>query len=198
VALQPADGRVLRGAAAELRWTDSADADRYRLEIAHDAEFEDILAARDGLNATAYDATEITEPGIYYWRVTSVAVDGEQGPAGDARSWELKSVPGAVDAAVVASDDNLVASWRAGPAGQTYQVQVATHRVFREIELDQTTVEPRLDLGTVSNPVRFLRVRAIEPDGYRGHRSAVQRINPPPDPTRWLVPVLGVIGILLL
>ena len=198
VALQPPDGEVLRGAAAELRWTDSADADHYRLEIARDAEFGDILVARDGLNATTFDTTDITEPGTYHWRVTSVAADGEQGPAGEARSWELKSVPEAVDATLVASDDNLVASWHPGPAGQIYQVQVATHRAFRELELDQMTVEPRLDLGTVSSQVRFLRVRAIEPDGYRGPWGAVQRIDPPPDPTRWLVPVLGVIGILLL
>jgi hypothetical protein len=154
---------------------------------------------REGLNGTAFDTAEIAEPGTYYWRLTSVAADGEYGPAGDARAWELKPVPEAVEAALVTtSDDSLVASWRPGHAEQAYQVQVAVDPAFGELELDQTTAEPRLDLGRMSRQVRFLRVRAIEPDGYLGPWGAVQRIDPPPDPTRWLVPALGVLGILLL
>lgn len=198
VALQPADGQMLRGSAAELRWTDSADADHYRLEIARDAAFSDIVLAREGLNATAFYTAEISEPGTYHWRLTSVAADGEQGPAGDARAWELKPVPEAVDAALETGGDGLVASWRPGEAGQTYQVQVAADAAFTDLELDRTVAEPRIDLGPVSGQVRFLRVRAIEPDGYRGPWGAVQRIDPPPDPTRWLIPALGVLGILLL
>jgi hypothetical protein len=198
VALQPADGQVLRGSAAELRWTDSADADHYRLEIARDAAFSDIVLTREDLKATAFDTAEISEPGTYHWRLTSVAADGEHGPAGDARAWELKPVPEAVDAALDASGEDLVASWRPGEAGQSYQVQVAADAAFTDLELDRVIAEPRIDLGPVSGQVRFLRVRAIEPDGYLGPWGAVQRIDPPPDPTRWLIPALGVLGILLL
>jgi len=46
--------------------------------------------------------------------------------------------------------------------------------------------------------VRYLRVRSIEPDGYLGPWGTVQRIDPPPDPTAWMVPILGVLGIILL
>ena len=77
-------------------------------------------------------------------------------------------------------------------------MQVAADAAFTDLELDRVIAEPRIDLGPVSGQVRFLRVRAIEPDGYLGPWGAVQRIDPPPDPTRWLIPALGVLGILLL
>lgn len=198
IALQPADGQVLRGTPAQLRWTASADADHYLLEIARGADFADPVVRQTGLRATRYDSSEIDQPGTYHWRLTSITAAGEPGPAGAARSWQLKPVPAAIDAELVATDDSLVASWRPGHPAQTYQVQVARDAGFADLEIERTIEQPRIGLDQVSGQVRYLRVRAIEPDGYEGPWGAVQRIDPPPDPSAWLIPALGVLGILLL
>jgi hypothetical protein len=198
VSLQPADGQVVRGSPVELRWTDSADAAHYRLQIARDLGFEDIIVDRTGLDTTRFDTAEIVEIGAYHWRVTSIAADGEVGPPGAGRSWQIKPVPEAVDTSLAATDDAIIASWRQDHPEQTYQVQVALDPAFETLELERSTAEPRIGLDPKSGQVRYLRVRAIEPDGYQGPWGAVQRIDPPPDATRWFVPVLGVLGILLL
>ena len=48
--------------------------------------------------------------------------------------------------------------------------------------------------------VRYLRVRIVEDDGYRGPWGTVQRVDPPEDPFVWMVPVivgLAVTGVAL-
>jgi len=198
VSLLPQDGKTLRGVAAELQWTASADADSYLLEIASDEAFEKIVLRQPDLTSTRYAADGIAEPGTYHWRVTSITADGEAGPSGAPRSWQLKPVPEKVEPAVESEDDRLVASWPRVSPEQTYQVQLAFDPQFAELEIDEVVTEPKIAFDQMGAQVRYLRVRSIEPDGYRGPWGTVQRIDPPPDPTVWMVPILGILGIILL
>lgn len=63
-----------------LRWEQSLGAFFYRLEIATDKEFKDVVLQRDTITVPAYTLEEdILEPETtYYWRVTAVTKDGEQ------------------------------------------------------------------------------------------------------------------------
>ena len=63
-----------------LRWEQSLGAFFYRLEIATDQEFENVVLRRDTITVPAYTLEEdILEPETtYYWRVTAVTKDGEQ------------------------------------------------------------------------------------------------------------------------
>ena len=198
VSLQPREGKTLRGVAAELKWSASADAERYLLEIAKDEAFEQIVLSQSDLDATHYRTTAIAEPGTYYWRVTSIATDGELGPAGGVRSWHLKPIPDKVEPAIETEDDRLVASWPQVSPEQTYQVQLAFDRSFTNPELDEFTRKPSISFDKSSTEVRYLRVRSIEPDGYLGPWGAVQRIDRPYDAGAWVVPLIGVLGLLLL
>lgn len=198
IPLMPQDGTILRGVATNLQWTASTDADSYLLEIAADDAFQQIVLRQPDLNSTRYEASAIVDPGIYHWRVTSIAADGEVGPAGAPRFWELKPVPEKVEPAVAPEDERLVASWPRVSPDQTYQVQLAFDPQFSELEIDEVVTEPRIAFDQMGAQVRYLRVRSIEPDGYLGPWGTVQRIDPPPDPTAWIVPILGFFGLLLL
>lgn len=125
VPLQPQEGKTLRGVSAELHWSAYADAHRYQLEIATDEAFEQIVLSQADLDGTRYQTTGITEPGTYYWRVASVAADGELGPTGAARFWHLKPLSEKIAPAIQPEDDRLVASWPQVSPDQTYQVQIA-------------------------------------------------------------------------
>ncbi len=198
VALNPPDGRVLRGKPAELQWTASEEAARYVLEIASDAAFSNLLVEQKDLDTTRYKVDEITEPGTYHWRLTSIAADGEIGPPGAARKWELKPEPEKVEPALEADEDSLTASWNDAGPGRRYHVQLAYDRSFKEMEIDRVTEEPKIAFEQIGGQVRYLRVRVIEPDGYQGPWGTVQRVDPAPDPTAWLIPALGVLGLILL
>ncbi|MCU7882691.1 MAG: FecR domain-containing protein [Candidatus Thiodiazotropha sp. (ex Lucinoma annulata)] len=198
ISLNPPVDSVLRANAAELQWTASADAERYMLEIATDPAFENTVLKLADIDTTHYQTTGITEPATYYWRVTSIAANNELGPAGVVRSWQLKAVPDAVDSTVLAKDDLLVASWRQGSPEQKYQVQLAHEPEFKDIELDEVTVEPEISFEQRFGQVRYLRVRIIEADGYQGPWGSVQRIDPPPDNGIWIVPTIFALGVFLL
>ncbi len=186
--LQPVPEQVLRGETAVLQWTESAEASRYRLEIATDAAFENRVVDQDDITGSRFDTADLPVPGEYYWRLTSITASGEHGPAGISRSWQAKPAPEQVDAAVGAAEDGkLVASWRAGSAEQRYQVQIASDEAFENLLLDQQQDDARISFDAVEGQVRYLRVRSIESDGYEGPWGTVQRILPIPDYTPlWL------------
>ncbi len=199
VPLKPAEGHVLRGATPELQWTASSEADRYRLEISADAQFEQLLVDRDDLQETRFDSAALSEPGHYHWRLTSIAADGEHGPVSMERSYQIKPIPEQVEPAMAAADDgNLVASWRPGAAGQSYQVQLAEDPAFRQLVFDRLTAEPSVSFAAVKNQSRYLRVRAIEPDGFQGPWGAVQRVVPVIDTTPWKIFITALLTVLWL
>jgi len=198
ILLHPMDAKVYRGTTPELKWSDSPEADRYRLEIASDAAFENLLVDTHDVTGTRYQTTELSENGKYHWRITSIAPDGEYGPMGEPRSWEVKPVPEKVEPALDASEDSLLASWPETLPGQSYQVQLALDPNFTEISLDELRAEPNIRFDQVKGQVRYLRVKAIAPDGYEGPWGTPQRIDPLPDKSFWMIPGLGILGFLLL
>lgn len=199
VQLKPTPGQVFRATAPQLLWSDSAEADRYHLEVATDKNFEQLIVDKKDLNITKFDTSEWTDTQTYYWRLTSITRDGEFGPVGESRSYEIKPIPEKVTAEMNTTDDGtLVASWRAATPGLIYQVQMANDPGFEEITLDKKVSEAQISFEPVLGQVRYLRVRGIESDGYQGPWGAVQTIQPLPDDTRWWIPVLSVIGIIAL
>lgn len=194
ISISPPDGAVQRGGGTELHWTKSETADKYLLEIAMDEGFDKIVHRVNDLKDTRYQTDQITKPGTYYWRVTAI-LGNESGPPGVVRSWQLKPTLDAVDPSIEAADDKVMASWREGAAGQRYQVQVALDGDFSTLELDQITDQPEISFNQPQGQVLYLRVRAIDMDGYEGPWGSVQQIEPPLDQGVWTVPVLFILGL---
>lgn len=76
---EPGDGATIEPRST-LRWETSLGAFFYRLEIASDPNFEDIVLRRDTITVPAYTLEEdiLLPETTYYWRVTAVTKDGEQ------------------------------------------------------------------------------------------------------------------------
>jgi hypothetical protein len=197
VPLDPRDGGVVRGQTAKLRWTDSMEAASYRLQLATDAAFSNLLLDQAKLTSTSYQAAELPF-GTQHWRLASISPSGEQGPFGPPRSMQVKPIPPKPEATIGGDKDQVVASWQAGAEGQNYQVQVANDRHFKQLTHDELLTEPQLEIPQIKGQLRYLRVRIVEPDGYRGPWGTIQQIDPLPD-RGWLIVLLsGLVGILLL
>ncbi|MCW8974650.1 MAG: FecR domain-containing protein [Sedimenticola sp.] len=198
IPLSPNNASVFRGTLPKLSWSASADAVAYRLQIANDAKFEQLLVDQNNLDATGFETTEQKAAGKYYWRLFSISASGEQGPASDIREWEVKLIPDKPETMIDTTESGITTSWRAGIAGQTYQVQLATDPEFKGLLIDEALQESQRTLQPVTGQVRYFRVRYIEPDGFEGPWGATQRIDPTPDDS-WIYTVIaGVLGILLL
>jgi hypothetical protein len=187
IALNPVDQSVFRGQSPILQWTDSDEATRYRLEIATDEDFTQLVLDNENINDTKFDTAAFQQVSHYYWRLSSIAADGEIGPVGPIRSYQIKAIPEKVDAALaVESDGLLVASWNAGSTEQHYQIQVANDKTFKDIVIDQIVEEPQFAFEPIKETERYLRVKSIEDDGYEGPWAATQTIAPlPKEPTNY-------------
>ncbi len=199
VQLKPDIDAVLRGKAPILQWTNLTDAKSYRLKIASDEGFQQLLLTKDGLTDTRFNTLELSEPGSYYWQLNSIAADGKVGPEGTIRHYEIRPMPEKVQVQLAAPDDGkLVATWPQEREGLNYQVQLSEEDTFSVLEMDVKTNEAQLAFDAISGQARYLRVRAIETDGYQGPWGSIQRVDPLPDDTWWWVPTLGIFGFLLL
>jgi hypothetical protein len=194
LSLNPPDGITLHGNDAELQWTKPEDADSYQLEIASDEGFEQVVHRVTDLKVNRYRAEAITEPGLYYWRVTTV-LDNESGPPGVVRSWQLKPDVAAVESTIETDDDKVTASWLPATTVQRYQVQLALDEDFSRLALDQITEQSEVSFDQLYGQVRYLRIRAIDEDGYEGPWGSVQRIEPLLDQGVWAVPILFILGL---
>lgn len=198
VPLAPANQSLFRGTQPVLQWSDSADADSYRLQIARDSDFSELLVDRNGLTTTRFDASALEAIGDYYWRLYSISESGEQGPAGDLRNWKRKPIPMQPETELQIDESGITTSWRPGIAGQTYRIQLASDADFQTLLLDESLEEPRWQLQPVTGQMRYFRVRYVEPDGFEGPWGATQRIEPTPD-NSWIYTLLvGLLGILLI
>ncbi|MCW8889392.1 MAG: FecR domain-containing protein, partial [Sedimenticola sp.] len=102
VPLSPNNAAVFRGSLPKLGWSASEDATTYRLQIASEPGFQNLLVDQGGLNATHFETTELKAAGNYYWRLFSISESGEQGPVSDTREWEIKLIPDKPEATVAA------------------------------------------------------------------------------------------------
>lgn len=185
----PANKGKLYGEKAGFQWTRSAQAESYHLQIASDAAFTKLAADITDVKDVQYTAS--LAPGEYYWRIAS-RIPGDEGPFSDTQFFTLKTIPAApVVSAPKISDTQMEFQWPTGEEGQKYQFQLARDKDFKNIHADQTLSEPHITLPKLGAGDYFMRVKAIDPDGFAGPFGATQQVQVPRNIPWWLIiPVL--------
>jgi hypothetical protein len=157
-------------------WAEVGNAQAYHLQVASDAGFQQLVVDQAALTAAQFSAGKLPL-GTYYWRVATVveASNGaDQGPYGDPQSFNLLpalQVPKIADAI----DGDLSFRWSAEP-GQNFVVEIGRDAGFSALLLTQTTATPEITAPRPAGGTYFIRVKAIDPDGYVGPFSAPQKI----------------------
>lgn len=190
----PRNGGKASGDAVELRWTAAAEAASYRVQLARDAGFADLVADAAAVAATEFHAAGLV-PGDYFWRVASVRADLDQGPFGDAQRFTQKALPPTPEPPT-ADDERLNFTWVAEP-GQRFRLQVARDERFASLVADLELDAPEASLPRPEPGAYFMRVQATDPDGYVGPYSATQRFEVPPGPVPWWLLLLLLLPLLL-
>ena len=172
-------------------WTRSAEAGRYRLQVADEAGFARPRLDQSVDAGTRWDA-DLPE-GLHHWRVASVRADGRQGPWSDVQTLTRLAPPPSPPPAEQARDgDTLQLRWAASTlAGARYQVQVSRQASFATPWTDETLDAPTLTLRPTEGGVHHLRVRTLAPDGTPGPWGAPQQFDWPRSHWwLWLLPTL--------
>lgn len=178
------------GDSTRFSWSDAAGVVAYHFQLADDAEFSQLL-----LDLPALAATETTQPvalGPHFWRVASIDARGRQGPFGDVQRFEQKPMPASPQASSEIGDDKLTFRWQAGEPGQKYLLQLAKAADFSEIVFEQETGQAVIELARPDGGDYFMRVKAIDADGFAGPFGTTQRIAVPSRFPWWLLPLLLV------
>jgi len=167
VTLAPADGGTVEQAEAVLRWTQAEGVIGYRLQLARDEAFTDLILD-ESMQTDAARAVGGLSSGTYYWRVGSIArgKDGnpDAGPFGDARRFMVR-LPVGTSVTMDQDGDNATLRWDGEP-GQRYLVQIARDAGFAEPVLQSRTGQRQWTLEGLPAGDYFLRIQATDSDGF--------------------------------
>jgi hypothetical protein len=172
----PAHKAKVRDTAATLTWSAHPDASVYRVQVAQDAAFAQLVLDRPDVRDTQL-RVELA-PGDYHWRLATTAAKQDRGPWGDAQVLLMRPPPPEPPPPVI-SASSLSFSLLAEP-GQRFEFQSAPDATFSRVQseiksADSTVVIPKPAEGGRM----YIRYRAIDADGFIGPYTRPQLIALP-------------------
>ena len=181
---QPRRGAKQTVGSVDFAWAQNLEASSQRLQIAREAGFKDLLLDRDAIAGTAA-RVDLPESGTYFWRLASIrskaGLAADQGPFGDALSFELRPTPEPPKGGLAADGSSMTFSW-SGRSQDRQQVELARDPAFKDVvasaELGSTDWTLPVPAGAGEY---FFRYRSIEPDGFVSPYSATLKTEVPKD-----------------
>ncbi|MDH3315335.1 MAG: FecR domain-containing protein [Gammaproteobacteria bacterium] len=168
---KPANRSKLRATGAEFAWTATSEAASYHFQLARDERFMDLVSEAQSVAATSRSVADL-KPGEYFWRMASIRADGDHGPFGDTQRFNLFPLP-ATPAPPSEKGNSLVFSWSSEPM-QTFEFQIALDEKFANVVTDLKVAEPTVVIPRPDSGRYFMRVRAIDADGFVGPYTTTQ------------------------
>lgn len=183
---QPANTTKVYGDDVTFKWSESQAAEKYRLQVAATADFKAPLVDRK--DVAGAQATVPLGPGNYFWRIAAIAKGNDQGPFGDVSAFVQRKIPegpGTLDAPAV-SDSEMVFNWKANEPGHSFKYQVSRDPGFSTQMLEKATAEPVARFYKPYSGTYYMRIKAIDADGFEGPFGAAQKfVVEEPEPTSW-------------
>lgn len=173
----PGHQAKLRAREATLSWTNHPQATRYRLQIARDAAFTQLVTEQTDIRDTQWQAT--LPVGDYYWRTATTGAatttGPDLGPWGDAQMLMMREPPAQAPPPRL-TPDALQFSLQAEP-GQRFEFQMARDEAFANLLKEVASDKPEVSLPRPAEGGRlYVRYRAIDPDGFIGPYTAPQLV----------------------
>ena len=184
-----AGGKVNAGEVA-FTWSRAEGAATYRFALSHDEDLSSPIVEDDALAEPARAVS--LEAGTYHWRLASTRADGDRGPWGDPVTVTVRPPMAAVPPPAF-DEASMYFAW-GGEPGQRFEYQFADDERFASIVASGTVDVPELRMDRPAPGAYFLRVRAIDADGFVGDYSSAQQVIVPADFPEWLfsVPLLMI------
>lgn len=179
----PEDKITVRGDRPQFKWAKVSEAANYHFQLARDEKLADKLVDESRIQANELGLAKALPPGEYFWRVASLRASGDQGPFGDVQHFTLKAIP-VVDGGAAPpelNDKTLTLQWKGGSPGQSYNLQLARNREFSPLLKEEHLAQPKIELHRPAGGTIFMRVKAIDSDGYEGPYGSPQEIQVAPN-----------------
>jgi hypothetical protein len=172
----PQPRAVIPGDQVQLTWTANPEARSYRVQLARGEDFTQPLRDLRGHASPTLNLDGLA-PGVYHWRLASERSEADQGPFGAPQRFELRAIPKPPPPPVV-TDRTMRLAWEGQP-GQTFEVQFARGPAFDPLLLERRSSSPSLEIELPGSGRFFVRLRALDPDGFVGPYSSAQQFQLP-------------------
>ncbi len=208
--VSPSDGALAVPVDLTLTWNASTGAENYRLQVATDASFANVVFSQSGLTGTSRQVTGLDHEVQYYWRVRASNAGGA-GPWSAVRSFTteqapvtLPETPSLLDPANKAKNVPVVLtfSWSTAARAASYHLQVSTSRNFSTRILDEPGLAgTSLEATGLHYTTKYhWRVRASNTAGnspWSSKRSFTTELAPvtPPEAPTLVSPSDGATGV---
>jgi FecR protein len=177
--LQPQARQKLAVGTVVLGWAENIEAARYRVQVARDPGFSQIVQQADGQTG-AQAQVAVAEPGVYHWRLASVRADGDTGPWGDARQFEARPLPEPPTGGASADGKTLEISW-SGREEDRHQVELARDGGFADVLHRADLKATHWALPMPAAGTYYFRYRSVEADGFVSPWSSTLKLEAPQD-----------------
>lgn len=178
--LQPENEGITRDPRPELRWSGAAPTRGYRLQLARDAAFRDLVLEETVRGTSTYLPAEDLPPGEYHWRMASRDPTGAEGPFSLPRRFFVRApLPRPVLAAPRIHRNHVSFAWQPGAPVKECRFEISRDAEFGEGVQQYVAVLPHMSLSRLPPGRHYYRVRCLDTDGYRGPYSATQELQVP-------------------
>lgn len=150
------------GDGATFTWAGTGPGIQYRVQIARDAGFTELLLQRDAIEGTQIDVGNVPA-GRYFWRVAAVNDRGESGDWSPSQAFTQRYPAPRPDVPTFPKRE-MQLKWQA-QEGVRYRVQVARDSEFSTMLVDQTLDEPHLSTRRPRAGIYYARVSTVSSDG---------------------------------
>ncbi|WP_244244103.1 FecR family protein [Marilutibacter alkalisoli] len=163
--LRPRVEETVHQARPRFEWTRPEGATAAVFQIATEPGFDSTLVDTT-VKRTKLRPDADLPPGRYYWRLASRDAQDRQGAFGSPLAFVVSDEPPDPGLETEAIRGKVVLNWEEGEPGQRYRVQIARKPDFGKIVVDEVVDVPRLELDRPLGGRWYLRVQAIDDDGY--------------------------------
>ncbi len=184
-ALAPASEARLYTNGITLQWSTLAEAVRYHVQVARDAQFSDLV---DDRQVEAGDGARLRDlvPGAYFWRVAGVNAAAESGDWSPSSRFVRRPATPVITAAQH-DTKSLRLTWPT-LAGERYRLQVSRDAAFTRLVSDTTLDGGAFGITHPASGTWFARLQVIDAQGVA---------DPVGDPQQFDVPVPLWLKVLL-
>lgn len=167
IAISPQEKEAVAAPLIRFKWAKSADAKSYRMRVAKDAAFKEIVVEESGLKRPEFLLTSRLPSGQYFWKVATIDKTDHNGPFSDPIQFKVMPPSPKLDEAKIMNSE-VTLRWASAGEGMKYRYQVANDRGFENIVFGKIVNQNFDKIVNLIPKSYYFRMQVIDQEGNEG------------------------------